>query len=200
MQNSYKKIYSFSEFYTALCQSVRTMGAMIHNRRTKEIPEDFIERIMLSVTEVNGCPICSYGHTKWALEKGMSNEEINLLLDGSAESVPPDQLIAVLFAQHYADTRGNPSHDSWQRVVDVYGISKSLIILSATRAIMIGNITGIAYSSFVGRLKGNTSGKTNIFYEIGIMLSIIPLLPAVIIHSLIARIWKIPVIVFKEEA
>ncbi len=197
---SYKRIYSISEFYTALYRGMRTIGAMKQNRKTKDISKDFIERIMLAVTEVNGCPVCSYGHTKWALEEGMSNEEINLLLAGSSEAVPSSELVAVLFAQHYADSRGNPSHDSWQRVVDVYGLSKSLIILGATRAIMIGNILGIAFSSFTGRLKGKSSGKTHIFYEVSIMLSIVPFLPVAIVHALVARIIGLPVISFKVSS
>ncbi len=197
---SYKRIYSLSEFYTALYRGMKTIGAMKQNRKTKDISKDFIERIMLAVTEVNGCPICSYGHTKWALEEGMSNEEINLLLAGSSEAVPSNQLVAVLFAQHYADSRGNPSHDSWQRVVDVYGLSKSLIILGATRAIMIGNIWGIAFSSFSSRLKGKPSGKTHFLYEMGIMLSIVPFLPVAIVHALVAKIIALPVLSFKGSS
>jgi len=196
---SYKQLYSFSAFYTALYRGMRTIGAMRHNRKTKDISKDFIERIMLAVTEVNGCPVCSYGHTKWALEVGMSSEEINLLMAGSSEAVPSSELVAVLFAQHYADSRGNPSHDSWQRVLDVYGLSKSMIILGATRAIMIGNIWGMAFSSFSSRLKGKPSGKTNIFYEVGIMISIVFLLPIAIFHALIAGVMRQPVLSFKES-
>ena len=197
---SYKRIYSLSEFYTALYRGMKTIGAMKQNRKTKDISKDFIERIMLAVTEVNGCPVCSYGHTKWALEEGMSNEEINLLLAGSSEAVPSSELVAVLFAQHYADSRGNPSQDSWQRVVDVYGVSKSLTILGATRAIMIGNIWGIAFSSFSSRLKGKPSGKTHFLYEMGIMLSIVPFLPVAIVHALVAKIIALPVLSFKGSS
>lgn len=193
---SSKNIYGFPEFYRVLYWGMRTMPAMIKNRKTKEIDDNFIERIMFSVTEVNGCPVCSYAHTKWALEQGMSNKEINLLLAGSAESVPSEQLVAVLFAQHYADTRGNPETKTWQRVVEVYGKSKALIILGATRAIMIGNIWGIAYSSFANRLKRKPSGKTSLLYELGIMVSIIPLLPAALIHAQISRIKGKDVITF----
>ena len=197
---SNKQFYSLSEFYTAIYHGMKTIGAMNKNRKTKDISKDFIERIMLAVTEVNGCPICSYGHTKWALEEGMSNEEINLLLAGSSEAVPSNQLVAVLFAQHYADSRGNPSQDSWQRVVDVYGLSKSLIILGATRAIMIGNIWGRAFSSFSSRFKGKPSGKTHIIYEVSIMLSIVPFLPVAIVHALVARIIGQPVLSFKVSS
>ena len=35
----------------------------------------------------------------------MSNEEIQNMLSGVMEDVPSDELEAVIFAQHYADTR-----------------------------------------------------------------------------------------------
>jgi AhpD family alkylhydroperoxidase len=37
---------------------------------------------MLAVTEVNGCEMCSYAHTKMALEAGLSNDEIQQMLAG----------------------------------------------------------------------------------------------------------------------
>lgn len=40
-QTFYKKIYGLGEFYTALYRAMRTMGAMMHNHKSKEIPEDF---------------------------------------------------------------------------------------------------------------------------------------------------------------
>ena len=45
-------------------------------KKERQLSEHFIERIMLAVTEVNGCAVWSYAHTKMALEAGMTNEEI----------------------------------------------------------------------------------------------------------------------------
>ncbi|WP_256205872.1 carboxymuconolactone decarboxylase family protein [Carnobacterium iners] len=39
-----------------------------------------MERIMLAVTQVNGCSVCSYTHTKMALEVGMKSEKIKNIL------------------------------------------------------------------------------------------------------------------------
>src|SRR5690625_6346011 len=76
---------------------------------------------MLAVTEVNGCEICSYGHTKYALEQGMSNEEIKSFLTGNPENISSDEMPAIIFAQHYADTKGHPSEEAWNRIVQEYG-------------------------------------------------------------------------------
>jgi len=84
---------------------------MAQARKNKVMSSEFIERIMLAVTEVNGCEVCSYAHTKIALEQGMSEEEIGKLLSGDTEDIPAEEAPAIFFAQHYADTRGNPSRD-----------------------------------------------------------------------------------------
>jgi AhpD family alkylhydroperoxidase len=156
----------------------------------------FIERIMLAVTEVNGCEVCSYAHTKIALEQGMSNEEIQMLLSGTTENIPRDEMKAILFAQHYADTRGNPTEESWMSIVESYGKEKALGILAAIRMIMIGNVFGIPLSGLRTRLKGKPSGKTSIIYELMMILSFPVLFPLALLHGLTLNMLKAPVIDF----
>jgi hypothetical protein len=43
-----------------------------------------------------------------ALETGMTTEEIQKMLRGIIEDVPDDEVTAVMFAQHYADTGETP--------------------------------------------------------------------------------------------
>ena len=88
-----------------LYKGIRTIPFMIRATKSKQMDQQFIERIMLAVTEVNGCDICSYAHTKMALESGMSNEEIQNMLDGVVSDVPKQQLLAVMFIQHYSKSR-----------------------------------------------------------------------------------------------
>lgn len=189
-QKSYKKIYKPLEFYTSLYKGIRTIKYMRKCKKNKLLSEEFIERIMLAVTEVNGCEVCSYAHTKIALEQGMDKEEIQQILSGDIQSIPADEAVAIFFAQHYADTRGKPSKDSWQRVVEEYGKEKSLGILGAIRMIMIGNIIGIPISAFASRLKKKPIKNSSLLYELGMMLSIIVFLPVVLIHVLIAFILR----------
>ncbi|MFZ2414338.1 MAG: carboxymuconolactone decarboxylase family protein [Candidatus Cryosericum sp.] len=193
-QQFYKKIYSLSEGYVILHQALRTMPHLAKSRRRGEMSSEFIERIMLAVTEVNGCEVCSYGHTKMALEQGMSSEEIQKLLTGATDSIPTDEVKAVLFAQHYADTRGHPSAASWQQIVDTYGTSKALGILGATRAIMFGNAYGIPLSAFRNRLLGRPIKKSSLPYEIGMMLSAIVFLPVSAVQALVSSLLRVPII------
>jgi AhpD family alkylhydroperoxidase len=196
VQVLYKNIYSLNEGYLSLYKGLRTARYLPRAKRNKLLSSQFIERIMLAVTEVNGCEVCSYAHTKIALEQGMSNKEIQMLLSGTAENIPRDEMQAILFAQHYADTRGNPTEESWMRIVDVYGQEKALGILAAIRMIMIGNVFGIPLSGLGTRLKGKPSGKTSVFYELSMILSFPILFPPAMVHGLILSIFKKPIIEF----
>ena len=188
-----KKLYSVQESYWILYNGMRTVKYMLKAKKNTNLNPKFIERIMLAVTEVNDCTICSYAHTKMAIESGMSNEEIQNMLSGVIDDVPADEVAAVMFAQHYADTRGTPTLESWRRIVEIYGISKAKGILGSIRTIMIGNTYGIPWSSFFNRMRGNPDQRSSLLYEISMILSTI-LIPISFIHALISDLFKKPII------
>lgn len=70
------------------------------------LPANFRERVMLAVTEVNGCGFCSWMHTREALRAGITRDDIRALLAAQFEGVPEEQRAAILYAQHWADTQG----------------------------------------------------------------------------------------------
>lgn len=197
-QKLYNKFYNMKEAYLTLYKGLRTFKYMRKGIRSNQISPQFKERIMLAVTEVNGCEICSYGHTKYALEQGMSNEEIKSFLTGNPENISSDEMPAIIFAQHYADTKGHPSEEAWNRIVQEYGNGKALGVLGAIRMIMVGNAYGIAISAFKSRIKGKKVKQTSLFYELKIILSLIPALPIALIHSMISNLLKTPLIDFNK--
>ena len=190
-----KKLYTVKESYWIFYNGVRTMKYFFRARRNNEISPQFVERIMLAVTEVNNCAICSYAHSKRALESGMTAEEIQNMLSGIMDDVPDDEVAGVMFAQHYADTRGNPTMESWQRIVQIYGTSKAEAILGSIRMIMIGNTYGIPWSSFFNRFKGKADPRSSLLYELTMMLGTV-LVPFSFIHALISDLLKKPIICF----
>jgi AhpD family alkylhydroperoxidase len=192
----YKRMYTIGEFYIFLQEALRTIKFTKQAKKSKELNNKFIERIMLAVTEVNGCEICSYKHTEVALKEGMSQEDINSLLSGKAESIPEEESVAIFFAQHYADKKGRPSKEAWQRVVDTYGEQNALGILGAIRGIMAGNTHGIAVSALLSRIKGKKIKKSKIGYELAMILSIIPFLFVAFVHNIILNIIKKPLLNF----
>ncbi len=186
----FKKIYSHCDFYKSLVLLFRSIKYLRLNRRKKLISPQFRERIMLAVTEVNGCEACSYAHTKFALEEGMSPEEIGAILDGEMENIPANELVGVMFAQHYADKNGKTSEGSWQRLADEYGQEGALVILALARTMQAANIYGIAVSAIRDRLKGKPSGKTSLIYELSIILLVLLYLPLAGIQAIFDNIRK----------
>ncbi len=193
----FKKRYSVPELYGILVKGLRALPRLLSARMSGLVSAHLAERIMLAVTEVNGCEVCSYAHTRMALETGMTPEEIRKLLAGDTASIPVDESLAIVFAQHYADTRGNPSRESWLRLLDAYGAAKSLGILGAARTMMIGNAVGIAWSAFVNRLKGRPVPNSNLGYEAAMILSVIPLFPAALAHAVVAGVLRTPILGFQ---
>lgn len=191
-----RKLYTIPELYRIVVQGIRTMRYMRRAKYKGELSVEFQERIMLAVTEVNGCAICSYVHTRMALEAGMSDTEIQTMLAGETADTPPEELPAVLFAQHYADSRGNPTREAWNRIVEVYGVSRARGILGAARAMMIGNAYGIPWSSFVNRFRGKPDARSSLWYEIGVLTIGSLAMPAAAIHALLADLFHVPPIDF----
>ncbi|AUB54578.1 MULTISPECIES: carboxymuconolactone decarboxylase family protein [Methanobacterium] len=190
-----RKLYSVRESYWISYNGIRTLRYMFKAKKNKEMSSKFIERLMLTVTEVNGCAICSYAHSKRALESGMNSGEIQNMLSGIMDDVPSDELAAVMFAQHYADTRGNPTHESWQRIVEIYGMNRAMGILGSIRTIMMGNTYGIPWSSFFNRLRGRADPRSSLLYEVEMMLGTI-LVPFSVIHALISGLFGRAIISF----
>ncbi len=180
-------LHTLKETYAITLDAFRTMSQLKKAKKHNEITPELTERIMLAVTEVNGCQICSYAHAKMALEAGLSDTEIKHMLAGIADDIPAEDIQAVMFAQHYADTRGAPSQKSWERVIESYGLTKAKGILGATRIIMMGNVYGIPWSSFFNRLKGKPDIRSSLSYELSFMLSSLFFVPIALIHAVISK-------------
>jgi len=181
-----KRIFTTKEFFKILVKAFGSMKYMRRARKRKLIDEDFIHRIMLAVTEVNGCRVCSYFHTEQALKDGMGEDEITAILRGSLDAVPPKEGKGLFFAQHYADKRGAYSIEAWEGIINEYGQEKARAILSYTRMIMMGNVYGIAYGCLKERFKGKPVKGSRFLHEMGILAGSVILIPAAMIASLFA--------------
>jgi AhpD family alkylhydroperoxidase len=185
--------------YRAFVLIPGALAKMIGNCRKKLLSKDFIERLQLAVTEVNGCAACSHAHTYMALKQGMSNEEINSFLSGDGKFIGSHEAKAILFAQHYADFRGFPKMDVFESIVEEYGEAKTGIILSAVQLMMAGNIFGIPYSALISRLKGKPYKDSSLIYEFGMHVAGIVLFPVAMVHGLLRNIACYSNIRFQKE-
>ena len=137
----------------------------------------FKERIMLAVTEVNGCQMCSYVHTKLALSAGLSMDDIQELLSGELVGVPKEESLGVLFAKDYAFNKEKIDADFYQKLVDTYDVRKARAILGVVEMITMTNAMGLG----LGYLKRTLTFKhvkgSNTLNEVLIPLSTMVLFP-----------------------
>lgn len=192
-----KKLFSIYELYLISVKAFRSIRYIKKGRKANIFDEKFQERIMLAVTAVNSCPLCSYAHTEMALKAGMSKEEIKSFVAGEFPDIPDDEVKAVLFAQHYADIRGNLDSDSWEEIVKDYGIARAKCILAATCIMMWGNAVGIPIGSIRNRFKGKKGdSRSSIFYEIVFIITLIPILLFSFLHAILLNLFKVPFVKF----
>ena len=125
--------------------------------RGELIDAAFRERLMLAVTAVNGCSYCSYAHARQALAEGIDNDEIEALQDGVVVNSPREEVPALLYAQHWAETAGKIDPAARERIVETYDEDTAHAIELALRTIQMGNLVGntmnyILYRVSFGRL------------------------------------------------
>ncbi len=187
MRQMKARIFTVPQFYHVIRLAMRSMPVMRKAEKSGLISKEFITRIMLVVTEVNGCAVCNYYHAKHALESGMSEEEITSMVNLEEGAAAEEEAVALLFAQHYADTFGNYEAEVWDRVLSRYGEGTAAAILAAIRVIMFGNINGIAFIALMNRLKGKGAAGRRIGSDLIQSLGIIFLIPAALIQNLFSR-------------
>ncbi len=125
----------------------------------RTISPAFRERLMLAVTGVYGCRFCTWVHTREALRSGLTTEGITTLLEGTVNGCPTEEALAVLYAQHWADTDAHPAPEAARMLEDSYGREKAQAVNLVLRMIRIGNLTGnffhyLLYRVSFSRLNG----------------------------------------------
>jgi len=161
-----KRIYTprslFDDFRDILAHFHEFRAAV----RSERIDRAFAEKIMLAVTAVNGCRYCSHGHARMALESGVSQEEVDLLLGGDVGHASPDEAPALFFAQHYAESAGHPAPDMVEKLIHTYGQERARDILAYIRMITLGNLTGNTFDALLSRLRGRPAQDSSLGSEL----------------------------------
>jgi AhpD family alkylhydroperoxidase len=160
------------------------------NKKKKIMNKKFKEALMLAVTQVNGCKLCSYVHTKVALSAGCTESQIRELLEGETANVQKEHLEAVLFAQHFADENENPSAELYFKIEKLYGVDQSQAIVAVLYIITMTNAMGISMDAFWNRIKFNRDSGSYLFREIMIPLLTIFLFPISVLFHYIKCTFK----------
>jgi AhpD family alkylhydroperoxidase len=160
-----KRTLSRRTFVTGLGEIISSVSDLRIFRKLPAIQGSFSEKIMLAVTQVNDCRYCSYVHTRKALNAGVSEAEVRSLLEGGLEHSPSDQLIALAFAQHYAERERHPEEQALRELEKTYGSETAREILAYIRIIFFANLAGNTFDKILYRLgllgRNKPSSKTD---------------------------------------
>ena len=147
---SYRNLKQFWREGASLAANWRVLPAVVRGRM---VPSAFRERLMLVVTAVNRCRYCAYIHAGAALLAGVSKEEAQMLLSGTVEHCPEEEIPALLYAQHWAEADGEPDPEARRKMVETYGTESAKQIEAVLRMIRIGNLTGNTLDRLLDRLR-----------------------------------------------
>jgi AhpD family alkylhydroperoxidase len=147
------------ELFSDLLFPIRNGRRLKQAKKQGLITEAFQERLMLAATAVYGCRYCSYVHTKQALKSGISSQEISQLLSGDVANCPEEEAVAVIYAQHWAESDSRPDPEAYRKLQQTYGAKKTEAINLALRMIRLGNLLGNSWDYLIylisfGRWRG----------------------------------------------
>ncbi|MFX1285833.1 MAG: carboxymuconolactone decarboxylase family protein [Promethearchaeota archaeon] len=165
-----KRTYTFRTFFKDILKILGHRHYIRDTHQSKRISKRFSEHIMLVVTGINDCIYCEWGHSNFALRAGSSKPEIEALLSQQFRNFPSDEIAALVFAQHYAESSGYPSKEALSRLIKEYGKEKGRDIIIFCEMITVGNLLGNSISAFLSRLKGIPPEHGSIFFEIIVFL------------------------------
>lgn len=160
------RVFRVREQLSNIVLGSKSFIVLKYHRKSGLMNKKLKERIMLAITEVNGCSMCSYVHTQIALSSGMSKEDIAKILNGDTTTIPDSDAVAVMFAQEFAYTKENPSTESYNRLVSEYGKKKANLIVAACHMITMTNGMGTSMDYLYNRLRFKRYKKSNILVEL----------------------------------
>ena len=166
-----KRIHDIKTQNEDIKKLIRHSDAFAETMLNPVISKTFSESISIAVTQVNGCKLCSYTHAKNTLKAGMTEEEVDFLLSGGFEKAPKEQLEALLFAQHYAETKGNPDPATNEKLLETYGKERVNDIMSHILIIMLTNLHGNTIEAFKLRFQGKAVEYSNFWQELGVAIN-----------------------------
>lgn len=176
-----RKIFTVGTLFKDLGFLIGHAPKMVRMMRSDAISHQFMEKIMTVVTAVNGCSFCTWFHAKQAVASGISEAELqnmfNLQFQADASE---DELTALLYAQHYAETNRHPDPEMTEKLVSDYGEEKAEQVMLVIRMIFFGNLAGNTFDAFLSRFKGYKVPNSSLIFEFFFFIFSAPFLAPVI--------------------
>lgn len=172
-----KRLFTLATFTASVRDLFAHLDDLRGAVRQRRVSRALAEKIMLTVTRVNGCRYCSYAHTRMALKSGIDEAALLQLMSGEFKDVPAREVMALTFAQHYAEQRDRFEPDAWQRLAEVYGAEAARDMLAYIRLITFANLIGNTFDAVLSRFGGRPAPSSRFLEEISVLWLTIGLLP-----------------------
>jgi AhpD family alkylhydroperoxidase len=177
-----KRIFNLTGFLRAMRDFLAHGVQLQHARKSGRIDPSFAERLMLAVSVVNGCRACCTMHARFALRAGVSSQEIQRFRIGDWADAPAEELVALLFAQHFAESGGGPTPEACTRLTETYGEAKTNDLMAFIRFAQLTNLFGNTVEALWSRLLGIPAPRSSWWQEGSVLLLGIILLPAAMLR------------------
>jgi AhpD family alkylhydroperoxidase len=187
-----KRTYSIGGY---LADLGRIMSSFVSSPALRDdstsVDPAFSERIMIAVTQVNDCRYCDYAHSAAALRAGVTQDELDALRSGDFSTASEQELPALLFAQHYADSGGKPNDDALETLIGSYGEGRSARILLIIRMITLGNLLGNTFDALLNRFRGRKVIASNALEEIAVLILVVLTTPLMLLAGLTGALLRL---------
>lgn len=171
-----RRTYRFVEFVRDSLALLVRLPLLLRARLRRRVSKAFEEKLMLTVTAVNGCRYCSWFHAREAARCRVPPEEVRALLGGAIDRAVGDaEASGLLFAHHYALRGGRPDREAVARLREAYGAEVAGDVLLVLRVITLGNLAGNTFRSFLERVRGRRPGAPGLADELLVFLATAPL-------------------------
>jgi len=138
------------------------------------------EKIMLTVTAVNGCQHCARFHGALAQLSGVEAEEVARLLQMEiGRDINSYERPALQFAQEFAQTERNPSAGNLLEIKRFYSDDIFKDIMIYIRMITLGNLSGNTVDALIARLSGRRIDHSRLHDEIIVTILALPFLAVI---------------------
>ena len=173
-----KRIFTFKLFVNDLFfLLLRFPGIIAAVFFSREIDKKFREKILTVVTAINGCRYCAWFHSKVAVMSGMSEQEVVEIMNMQFDThTKENELTALLYAQHYAETNRNADRVMEEKLFAYYGDKTAKQIKLLIRVMFFANLQGNTFDAFISRVKGMPAANSSVVFEFLFFIINIPFL------------------------
>ncbi len=177
MNHFKRRIFTYNLLKSDLSFLISNRSKLIVAMKNEKLGKKFSKKIMMVTTAINGCTICAWAQTKMATKAGVDKQEIRNILNSQFETEASDyELLALQFAQEFAETNRYPSQELLDSLEAFYGNQTAQDIMLLTRLSTFGNLTGNTFDAFISRLKGKGARNSNQIFEFLFFILLAPFL------------------------